>query len=294
MRLNGISRRRKAQRRHIQQRVVGQRVAGMLVAALLPVSQVVAQSAAQSAAQSGTQSAPTSELIAKALRDAYPGAIAGITDNSVQLTDGRRMVLDDGLGPKSADAKLSSPDIKDMFGDLYPLGFGGTPTGDPGRARNAAFFDALYGDCTKGEVAKTLVDVIWLPKKSGASLKVTRLHGVAEKLTAVSQALDALPDRFTPYLVPAAGTYHCRPIAGTTRMSGHGYGIAIDIAITHAHYWRWPMPKSDNAIVYKNAIPEEIVAIFEQHGFIWGGKWRHHDTMHFEYRPELIAAAKAR
>jgi hypothetical protein len=28
--------------------------------------------------------------------------------------------------------------------------------------------------------------------------------------------------------------------------------------------------------------------VFEQHGFIWGGRWAHYDTMHFEYRPELL------
>jgi hypothetical protein len=30
------------------------------------------------------------------------------------------------------------------------------------------------------------------------------------------------------------------------------------------------------------------VEVFERHGFIWGGKWNHYDTMHFEYRPELL------
>jgi hypothetical protein len=39
---------------------------------------------------------------------------------------------------------------------------------------------------------------------------------------------------------------------------------------------------------YRNAIPLEIVRIFEKHGFIWGGAWYHYDTMHFEYRPELL------
>jgi hypothetical protein len=38
-------------------------------------------------------------------------------------------------------------------------------------------------------------------------------------------------------------------------------------------------------------VPFEIVLIFERHGFIWGGKWYHYDTMHFEYRPELAPAA---
>jgi hypothetical protein len=35
-------------------------------------------------------------------------------------------------------------------------------------------------------------------------------------------------------------------------------------------------------------MPYEIVDIFEKQGFIWGGKWYHFDTMHFEYRPELL------
>jgi hypothetical protein len=29
--------------------------------------------------------------------------------------------------------------------------------------------------------------------------------------------------------------------------------------------------------------------VFEAERFIWGGKWYHYDTMHFEYRPELFA-----
>ncbi len=37
----------------------------------------------------------------------------------------------------------------------------------------------------------------------------------------------------------------------------------------------------------------EIVRIFEKHGFIWGGRWYHYDTMHFEYRPELVGDGDA-
>lgn len=53
--------------------------------------------------------------------------------------------------------------------------------------------------------------------------------------------------------------------------------------IEHADYWRWS--KSGD---YRNRIPEGLVAFFEQNGFIWGGRWSHFDTMHFEYRPELL------
>jgi hypothetical protein len=45
---------------------------------------------------------------------------------------------------------------------------------------------------------------------------------------------------------------------------------------------------SARLVPYRNRIPHRIVEIFERHGFIWGGKWYHYDTMHFEYRPELL------
>jgi hypothetical protein len=31
-----------------------------------------------------------------------------------------------------------------------------------------------------------------------------------------------------------------------------------------------------------------VIKAFEAYGFIWGGKWTFYDTMHFEYRPELL------
>jgi len=34
-------------------------------------------------------------------------------------------------------------------------------------------------------------------------------------------------------------------------------------------------------------MPQSVVDAFERQGFIWGGKWNHYDTMHFEYRPEF-------
>ena len=72
-------------------------------------------------------------------------------------------------------------------------------------------------------------------------------------------------------------------------MSMHAYAAAIDINVRFADYWRWSGGKREtDKVTYKNQIPMEIVAVFEKHGFIWGGKWYHYDTMHFEYRPELL------
>ncbi|MBV8131284.1 MAG: M15 family metallopeptidase, partial [Alphaproteobacteria bacterium] len=67
----------------------------------------------------------------------------------------------------------------------------------------------------------------------------------------------------------------------------HSWGAAIDINAAHADYWLWHGSGVIGAGPV-NRIPPEIVTIFERHGFIWGGKWSHYDTMHFEYRPELL------
>jgi len=62
----------------------------------------------------------------------------------------------------------------------------------------------------------------------------------------------------------------------------HSWGAAIDINSAYAEYWLW------NRGVSTGTVPPEVIEIFERHGFIWGGKWSHYDTMHFEYRPELV------
>jgi hypothetical protein len=203
------------------------------------------------------------------------------------------MAFDEGAGEKDFETLLSRPSLKDQFYAPYPAGQAALPPGlnmDPGRVRHQGFFARMYGDCRKGEVVRHLVDVVWLPQKWGRTLKVARVNGVAEKLAAVSAELDKLPAAFDEHLVPPAGTVNCRAIAGTDRVSPHGLGIAIDIATARSNYWRWTKPDGAGRYPYSNAIPKEIVDIFERHGFIWGGRWYHYDTMHFEYRPELIAA----
>jgi hypothetical protein len=72
----------------------------------------------------------------------------------------------------------------------------------------------------------------------------------------------------------------------------HSFGMTIDVNVEFSDYWRWAIKAEEDdgsrVIEYKNRIPMELVAIFEEQGFIWGGKWYHFDTMHFEYRPELL------
>jgi len=224
---------------------------------------------------------------------AYPDFLAGYEGSELVWKDGTRMAFDDGKGTKPFATLLEARDLEDMFYVGYPLGRGGLPpahNNDPGRVRFRPLFDKMYGDCTRGEVERNLAEVIWLPSKGAQRLKATRVNGVADKLQAASNELDRLPERFSKYLTPSAGTYHCRPIAGTKRISAHGSGTAIDLSTSHADYWFWTKPGPDGRYAYKNRVPWEIVDIFERHGFIWGGKWHHYDTMHFEYRPEILGA----
>ena len=218
---------------------------------------------------------------------AYPEALAGIDGDTLVWRDGTRMPLGPLSSGQLADDTLAHASLLDQLAPAYPVGrpLLPEPEADPGRARNQAFFDKMYGDCRRGEVAGRLVPVIWLPRNWGHTVSITSVNGIDRRLAAVSRELDELPAQFTRYLRPLGGTYNCRAVAGSGVTSMHSWGAAIDINTAYADYWRWRRPGSGGG--YENRIPAEIVAVFERHGFIWGGRWSHYDTMHFEYRPEL-------
>jgi hypothetical protein len=220
---------------------------------------------------------------------AYPDVLVGHDGGVLNWRDGTAMPASDGADGKTFPELLRHPSIIDQFRIPYPRGPLENPPAadaDPGRFRNTTFFTKMYGDCRKGEVLPHLATIAWLPKTWGKSIRITSLNGVDQQLRAVSAEIDALPKKIKRAAYPIAGTYKCRAVADTGQPSPHGYGIAIDLNLAFSDYWYW-RPHA-TAILYRNRMPEEIVAIFEKHGFIWGGKWSHYDTMHFEYRPELL------
>ena len=220
---------------------------------------------------------------------AYPDALAGFDGTDLIWRDGTRMPVDDGLPDKSMEEQLRHGSILDQLRQVYPAGgpVDQPPQQDPGRVRNRALFDKMYGDCRAGEVVRKLVRVVWLPSTWGHSVSITSVNGVDRALAAVSRELDALPAEDKKYLYPLGGTYKCRAVEDTGQTSMHGWGAAIDINTSYSDYWLWRRG-SGGLARYVNRIPAEVVAVFERHGFIWGGRWQHFDTMHFEYRPELL------
>ena len=141
----------------------------------------------------------------------------------------------------------------------------------------------MYGR-NQAEVRSHLARVDWF----GQRILFTEINNAAEQLEKVAKELAQYP-QYCKFLTNAS-TFYWREVRGANRLSAHSYGIAIDINTKYANYWLWSNPNCSEVarIQYENRIPIEIVRIFEKHGFIWGGRWYHYDSMHFEYRPELI------
>ncbi len=199
-----------------------------------------------------------------------------------------KIIYDDGVR-KSFEEKLDRPDLKDMLGQLYQPGKNQAPfrpNYDPGRFRVAPFFDAVYGG-SESEVSSKLVPISFC----GARVMFNAQNGAAKALEAVGRELAVLLAKrpgLRYYVFPLGGTFFWRKIAGTNRLSPHSWGIAIDLNPRQGVYWRGNKKRGEEVKILSDKYPQEIVEIFEKHGFIWGGKWSHFDLMHFEYRPELL------
>ena len=236
---------------------------------------------------------PPTQLLC--LVDAYPDQLSTaywvVGDGwALKWNDGTIMDWDDGRGKKDFETLLNEPDLQDMMSISYPIGTEyehPDRNDDPGRIRYDPFLRKMYGDSAR-EVRDRMVRVRWLPRSGGKELGVMSVNGVDKALARVSEEIEKLPRKIRELASKTSGPFNWRIIKGTKRLSAHSFAIALDVAVKHANYWRWTRPDKDGNRPYRNKIPLEIVEVFERHGFIWGGKWYHYDTMHFEYRPELL------
>ena len=208
---------------------------------------------------------------------------------ALRLPDATELEWDDGR-TKTYDDELATPDLEDTLAMPYPTGMIKAVSAlndDPGRIRSDALFKSTFG-ATSAAVQQGLVSVDFVGQTvtfhSRAAAALTKVSTHLKQLVVQTPSLNAYVSG------TLGGTFEWRPIANTNRMSAHSYGIAIDIVVSKSNYWEWEKNGS-GAFVWKNEIPQAIVDAFEAEGFAWGGRWYHYDTMHFEYRPELFAAA---
>jgi len=98
--------------------------------------------------------------------------------------------------------------------------------------------------------------------------------------------------------IDVAYSFIDKTVAGSRGRSHHAWGMAIDLVPTSYRgkhvYWRWSRvfnreDWSRIPVEERWSPPQAVISAFERHGFVWGGKWYRFDTIHFEYRPEILA-----
>lgn len=225
-----------------------------------------------------------------AILNAYRDCVVKYSDDSLFLSSGEAIPFDLSLKSDSYLRRLDSTTVKDMFYDVYPLGGLTEPPYlfDPGRYRNDELFKAMYGHSEEEALSRLeKVDVF------GTEIQFSTVNGAADSLKSViSEITASYPDKVKYFSDPSS--FNWRAVRGARRMSAHSYGIALDIGTKYSDYWLWSNSGASelDSLVYKNRIPEEMIHVFEKHGFISGARWYHYDTMHFEFRPELIYYSK--
>lgn len=257
----------------------------LLVIALALLASAAPLASAQPVTAPGADVALPAGL--RCLLAAYPEQLCSATPSELVWCDGTRMAWDDGVAKPDHEVLLDTADLEDQMAQRYPLGGAWQPPPplnvEPGRIRHEPFFAKMYGD-SAAAVRKTLAPVRWL---GGETVRVTTVNRVHERLQAISDEVARLPS--APTVAKTAGTFNWRAIRGTKRRSMHSYAVAIDVGVASSDFWGWVKPGPDGRLAWRNRISMDVVEVFERHGFIWGGKWYHFDTMHFEYRPELLA-----
>ena len=98
--------------------------------------------------------------------------------------------------------------------------------------------------------------------------------------------------------IGSVSAWNWREIAGTGSRSFHSYAAALDILPKNMdkldlhiyRQWSAAFCREWYNLPYSRRWhpPDGVVKAFEAYGFCWGGKWLLFDTMHFEYRPEIL------
>lgn len=252
----------------------------LLTAGLVPGSSAAGKDSLFQAARAFAEAYPNSGLTALRGKDGYYLAT---------VEEGPRFLFAPFSGcPAVPPDAREDPPLCATVAQTYPAGPGGRhPEAgfEPGRVRHEAFFKYLYGNDAR-EVEHQLVPVDFL----GETWRVSSRHGAANALKRVAAALEkavAADPGLTAYILPGGGTYAWRKILAAERLSAHSFGIAIDLNVEKGVYWQWN-PAPETVEEARRNYPQAIVDAFESEGFVWGGKWRSFDFMHFEYRPELF------
>jgi len=162
--------------------------------------------------------------------------------------------------------------------------------------RSSHFYDALWRNRNKDESWEHVKQINFLKHPVLVHYSIlTNLSLVEEQILRTAKTNAKVQQWISN--IKNVESWSWRNIASTQSRSFHSYGAAVDIIPKSlggsATYWLWTSQHTPEwwAVPYTKRFhpPDEVIKAFESFGFIWGGKWRYFDTMHFEYRPEILA-----
>jgi hypothetical protein len=239
------------------------------------------------------------ERIMRVFAHAYPGRITDVSfiDNDwTMLVNGRRFFFANGrFLPEFVRARWLEFEPYDFY--VYP--WVGTIEerlaifDNPVRSVGSSFlFDALYFSETVGASWEQQVTYSFLGVKMLVHNYIAPLLDRVQERIRTAIAADPAINEWIAELrtTPPNFGWDWRYIYGTNRRSLHSYGIALDFLprdLRGRHtYWQW----SGTGIDFDNLWlpPLAVIEAFREYGFLWGGNWNLIDTMHFEYRPEIL------
>jgi hypothetical protein len=252
------------------------------------------------------------ELTMKALAEAYPARVG-----SAEYRNGDWAVLVNDVYYYYAEGRLLPENLRQYAAEYDPQPFYKyaselPPWQAPGPEeslrmstqserrrlnppkRSQHFYDALWRAHTREEAYQRVKTLRFLGRNvlvhyailEELALVEERIYEAAQTNVQVRQWINNLD---------TLSGWNWRSIAETQSRSFHAYGAAIDLlpkSNAGETYWLWTARTNREwwTVPYEKRFhpPEAVIKAFEQYGFIWGGKWFFYDTMHFEYRPEIL------
>jgi len=240
------------------------------------------------------------QKIFHAFAKAYPTKIS-----NVEFIDNDWTMLVNGVRFYFAQGRFLPEELREQWENYYPYDFYVYPWVGTARERRAAFdnpvysigssflLDTLYISPTEDDSWELQVKYSFLGVKMLIHPYIKPfLDRVSERIRAAAPS-DPLINEWIAELrtSPPSFAWNWRSIAGTNRRSNHSYGIAMDLLPIDMRgrqvYWQWDRGDTIDLENYYMP-PEAVIKAFEDFGFIWGGKWDLIDTIHFEYRPEIL------
>jgi len=161
--------------------------------------------------------------------------------------------------------------------------------------RSQHFYDALWRIHNREEAWEHVKQIRFLGYPTLVHYSILTQLSLVEEQILRSAKTNATVRQWIDNIKSVDG-WSWRNIASTQSRSFHAYGAAIDFLPKSLGglqtYWLWTAEKIPEwwTVPYAKRFqpPLEVIRAFESFGFIWGGKWRYYDTMHFEYRPEIL------